>query len=494
MKHLLTLFLILLFDLLAGLNYAQSTNNQLDKKYSIQELKEDFRILRDNLEITNPMLYAYTSKEDMDNAFNQIEESINKPMTSIEFYREITALHKFIKNAHTKFDVPPGYAHALEKELPRFPFEVYYDNDVLYVFKNNSSIDTIKEGSVIKSINGEPAATLFKEFVDNTRRDGYNLTGPERMVINNFGKAYAYFKGTPSLFQLEITTPDGINQQFEISGIKLEEIKKNKLARYIEEDKPWYKSKDPLLLFKIENGIAYMTIKIFQNEYIKHVGQRFKKFLDESFATMRAEGIQELVLDLRNNGGGDDKNIFKLFSQVYNEPFIPYKNKIGSFRKIEDKKYYVERSLFNLIIPFQLRNINSGRSKYTKRPIQPSENVYNGNIYVLTNGFTFSASGYLTSLFKNYNRAIIIGEETGGNQNQCTAGIFKTLKLPHTLIKVPMWLTFSEINVDLKNTGHGVNPDYIVKPSINDVLQDKDVVMDFTKKLIHEINSKALTN
>lgn len=46
------------------------------------------------------------------------------------------------------------------------------------------------------------------------------------------------------------------------------------------------------------------------------------------------------------------------------------------------------------------------------------------------------------------------------------------------------------MNVRLKNTGHGVNPDYILKSSITDILQEKDKEMEFVLSLIKKRDGK----
>jgi len=44
------------------------------------------------------------------------------------------------------------------------------------------------------------------------------------------------------------------------------------------------------------------------------------------------------------------------------------------------------------------------------------------------------------------------------------------------------------MNVQLKNTGHGVVPDYAVRPGINDILEDRDLELELALKLIREAN------
>ena len=59
-----------------------------------------------------------------------------------------------------------------------------------------------------------------------------------------------------------------------------------------------------------------------------------------------------------------------------------------------------------------------------------------------------------------------------------------SIDLPHTRITGILPLSLNEMNVKLKNTGHGVLPDYYTKPTITDILQEKDVEMEFVISLI----------
>ena len=76
------------------------------------------------------------------------------------------------------------------------------------------------------------------------------------------------------------------------------------------------------------------------------------------------------------------------------------------------------------------------------------------------------------------------GEEAGGNPNQNVSGVGLSLVLPHSQIQVTMPLVLFEMNVSFENTGRGVIPDYKVRKSWKDVLEKRDVVMEFTKELI----------
>jgi len=60
------------------------------------------------------------------------------------------------------------------------------------------------------------------------------------------------------------------------------------------------------------------------------------------------------------------------------------------------------------------------------------------------------------------------------------------MTLPNTgnRIVMPFWQW--EMNTTFENTGYGVLPDYPIRPSIQDMIDGKDVVMEFTLDLIQQ--------
>mgnify|MGYP001579970048 CR=1 FL=1 len=93
-----------------------------------------------------------------------MENSINEPMTSIEFYRKIAPLNKILRNLHTRFWPSAEYEKAIETNLLGFPFDIYWHNGKMYVLRNHSKNESILPGWEIKSINGEPVRAIFQKI------------------------------------------------------------------------------------------------------------------------------------------------------------------------------------------------------------------------------------------------------------------------------------------------------------------------------------------
>jgi C-terminal processing protease CtpA/Prc len=166
-----------------------------------------------------------------------------------------------------------------------------------------------------------------------------------------------------------------------------------------------------------------------------------------------------------------------LMSHLHDSTFYYYKKRT-TFRK-PNTKFVKKEDIYEI----------KGKGVWTGR-VKPSKDVYKGAVYVLMNGYSVSATGEFIGHLKNINRTVFIGEEAGGNPVTFTGGESLALDLPHSRITGTIPLQWVVMNVRLKNTGHGVIPDYDVQPSITDILGERDLEMELAMKLI----KKNLTN
>lgn len=473
---------------------AQNLVSEIDEKHSIEELKSDFEILKVNLEKIHTGLYTYTDKNKMNQSFDSICATINRPLSSMEFYRQVSVLNSIIKNGHTAILPSISYDKALQQNLPRFPFDVYWDNNSLYVLRNNSTNDDILEGSRIKSINGKASEVVFNYLVSNWTRDGYNKTKPEAEISDNFDFFYAYFIGTTPSYSLEIVSKEGSINSYKVKGLSKEEISKNRTKKYGGEGKNGMDIGEPALVFARQNNIGIMTIKDFSTSYYKSTGQDYKKFFKKSFENLQDSNAKSLILDLRNNTGGKSKPVAELLSYLLDKPFTVYKSITSTSGKIPNPRLYTYKIWWwNLMSFLWLKKEGDvylfSRGEYGLKPTQPSSPHFTGKVYVLINPYSFSATGEAASLIKESQiRSTFIGEEAGGNANQNTSGYRPILELPNTGLRILIPTQLSELNVNSRNRGHGVIPDYKIRPTVDDLLNKKDVALDVAFKLIKEEN------
>lgn len=475
----------------------QKAPYDLDKKYSVTELKADLATYKTQLEKVHTGLYVYHTKAEFDAYFQELENSISKPMTDVEFHRLTFPLNKLIANGHTRPIPSIGYMDGVLFDWKIFPFEVYVDKGQLYVLKNLSDDTSIKDGTIIHSINGEKAMDIYNFFVDQIWRDGYNKTAPETDGYEIFNEWYAYLKGLPESFELTIEKPNGKKQSITIAPKTMKAMQAIKEVRYPNTKKDW--EDDPnvkALELAIDGTIATMTIRSWSVDDYKEKGQKkFKKFFQQAFEQIENSRVEHLILDFRNNGGGDPVPTIELFTHLYSESFTFYKSATSNIGKISDNELYGIDWFYRTMYKAGFKKKGD---KYEPnwliglfgvkgfKPSKPNKTVYNGKVYVLTNASCFSATGEMTSILKSHDRGVFIGEEPGGNPNTNTSGLQAVMTLPNTRNRVVMPFWQWEMNTTFANTGYGVKPDYPVRPSIQDMMDGRDVVMAFTLDLIQQ--------
>ena len=116
---------------------------------------------------------------------------------------------------------------------------------------------------------------------------------------------------------------------------------------------------------------------------------------------------------------------------------------------------------------------------------KPKNNVFNGKLFVLINGGSFSNSGIVASCLKRYKRATFIGEETGGN-NKVLAGYIHEYALPNTGIQIQIPTKQFLLDEHLPLSGQGTLPDYGVQPDLPNILNNHDKVLHFAIDLIQK--------
>lgn len=152
------------------------------------------------------------------------------------------------------------------------------------------------------------------------------------------------------------------------------------------------------------NPIQFSTVVERENKKIGYLVylqflSAFDNGLREVFADFKAKGVNELVLDLRYNGGGAISSAVTLSSLIVknlSENNIMYKDQWN--KEITD--YFVQRNGANFF------------NRYFKN--EPDNLGSLQRVYVLTSRSTASASELVINSLKPYMEVIVIGDNTAG--------------------------------------------------------------------------------
>jgi hypothetical protein len=453
MKNNLGYILVLILCLLAAGGIAQLVSDQ-PRQFTVSQLKDDFTVFRTSFEKKHPNLYLYTPKQRLDSLFDSLYQQINRPMTLGEFYKHITIVSSLIKDGHDYILPPEDTRTYNNKNENFFPLHVTWIDGKLYADMNCTADSTaIKDGAQILSINGMPAGDVMKQLLDRQVRDGYSETYPVWILNNYFREYYSYIFGNPALFTIVYKTSDaGVALTTKIKALAKDSIgyyiHKKYAARLTEK-------KEGQGVFLETNKTletAILTIKTFDDDVLRDdYSQNFRSAVYGYFDKIKKDNIHTLVVDLRDNQGGDPENGILLLSWLLDTPFTM---------------------------------IQKGPSSGVHKPVKEP---YKGKLYVLVNGGSFSNTAMVSSCLDSFKRAIFVGQETGGNKF-ILSGDAEDIELPATKIHCQVSTTPYILRADYKttNNGHGVIPQYITAPDIEDILRGEDRVKEYVMGLIRD--------
>jgi C-terminal processing protease CtpA/Prc len=444
-QRLTILLIFVLSTSFIGLRVGAQTTDKALQKYSTAALQHDFSLLRKTLELKHPSLYRYKSKDIIDALLDSCFQSIRDSMTLVDFFRITCVAIGAIGDGHADCEPPQRALDDLEKSTKMFPLRVWIRGDKAYIFCEK---DGLSSGTEIVSIDQHPVSEIASRMLDCFQGDGAIKTQRLHNLNDdpvNFSLLYYMIYGPKPLFDVEYRNSSGEKQKTALPADYVKNIRC---------DIQTEKLKGLALDFQ-SNGVAVLTVGTFDMK-----GNKFNQFLKNSFAEINRRQCRTVIIDLRNNGGGEDENGACQYSYLTNRPFSYY----ASVETVERKFRPEEHPQLRLQ--------------------QPSSTPFLGDVYFLINGYTFSAAAEFCAVARSEKRGEFIGEETGGGYYGNTAGNDTVLVLPKTGIKVVIPLVKYTLAVHkAEYPDRGIIPEHVVIPSLADVIGHKDVQLQYALQL-----------
>src|ERR1051326_4417929 len=102
------------------------------------DLRDDLAALRYTFEHSHGTLYRYTSKQQMDAAFDAVAAQLDHPMTDLQFTRLIMQLVDTVHDAHTSVRLSPAGQRTVD-DATFFPLDLRFIDGHAFVEKNLST-------------------------------------------------------------------------------------------------------------------------------------------------------------------------------------------------------------------------------------------------------------------------------------------------------------------------------------------------------------------
>ncbi|MDC8104411.1 S41 family peptidase [Chryseobacterium sp. B21-037] len=492
----------ILFGLIFLWSCSSLTNSERQEGTLIEpeQLKKDVDYAYTKLKEMHPQLYRYITRKDLDFKIDSIKQTINEPLTPTQFYFKLQPVITSIREGHLSLMIP---FEKLKREYGGRKlftyFKYYIKDDHLYIVANKDSIQNIKPGTEILSINNIPISFYISKYRKLISSDGRNTTFTPYYLKDMFFVFFSMENGFLEQVKIE-TLYNNKKQTFIIERDKQSEAEKAKSQTQANGSFHCPMNRNFKFLDE-NNSIAYINIKKFSNN-------KSDRFYKNTFERIKEAKSDYLILDIRNNYGGSLQEINNLYSYLVSEPFTLIKpSRLNSGYTPLKTNYFkksspLEYALKGITYPtyFFLKTLhtykgNDGKFYYKIKAdnvTKPNKNAFHGKIFVLVNGGSYSASSIISSKLKFDKVATLVGEETGGANDGTVAGFYSYQVLPNSKLTLPIGLLLVNPNITLTNSQRGVIPDVTITETLLDIINKNDVQLAWVKKEIEKEKARKI--
>jgi hypothetical protein len=439
-------------------------------RLSEKQLKEDLGLAFESIEQIHPNMYAYTTEEDFSRFREQLYNKAGQSMTRLEFYKALAPVVASLKNGHT-FISPPceEFLEYTGKGGKIFPVEFYMDKTSVFL-KNYSGPMELPLGGEVIAIDDQNTKDYLVKFA------GYFPSEHKTYNIGHLQEDLPFYlwleKDKHKSLNLKIRSQETI-KDFDIKPLSYREIAKlsKKVKNHSKEETT---SRKPYL-YRYLNEYETGLIKFDSFDNLNE----FEKFLEKPFGDIQKQNVKNLIIDIRNNPGGDSRLGDALLGYLTDKPFRQWEK--GEV-KLSPQVFDAEPGLKQRYPEAKIGSIKS----FKFLPINPGNNPlrFCGRTFVLTGTRTASSAMSFAATVKHYRIGVLIGRET--EDTPVNYGHCVYIELPNSKLELSVACKHF-VCVGSKDDGRGVLPDYEVLDKPEDMAKDIDTVLQFTLELIkHE--------
>lgn len=366
-------------------------------RFSPEQLRQDLQFLRQAIETTHPEPDLRAGRAAYEEAFRLAQERLRQPLSRDEAWRALAAMNPAFNDAHLAVLLPDWRAETrahLAAGGKLFPFEVTIDRQGgLHLVAALGGGASALAGRQLDSINGMPAARILAELGALVHGDtpAFRNKVLERRLWLYYWKTY----GAPERFALGI-------------GGKVHEVP---AATALPATMAADQSFEQAFQFRmLPGGVGLLTVKQFSWPD----KQRFYAFTERAFTALRDAGARTLLIDVRENGGGDDDMW-----------------KTGIVRYIADKPFrngssYVKKVIEGRAAPGEkVGDVVNGFVDSWEQPEPAHPLHFRGKVFVLVGDMTYSSAVLFSNSVQDFGFARLVGaggyayvRQTGGTQKQ----------------------------------------------------------------------------
>jgi len=468
---------------------------------SAAQARADLALLRRGFDTLHPGLHRRATPADIDAAFAAADQAVAGGSTQTGMFLLCSQIAAAVNCGHTwasHYNARPDMKQLLLAGRDKLPFTLRWVQGRALV--TGSAAPEVAAGSELLAIDGRPVAEIVAALLPLLRADGQHAGA--------IGKRRAQLDSVPSgggmdwLFPLRFPPTGG---RWKLT-LREQPLQPASLARdvvvpaiNVAERQRSVPAPTQSWSFERDGDTALLRLPTFafwNNEF------KADAFLLRTFAAIRS--LPYLVIDLRDNEGGDDAIARQVLAQLLRAPYeVPAVRLESAYEQVPEdllphlgtwnRSFYDRRG--------QATPLPGGRWALpapARVRVEPLATPYPGRSVVLV-GPQNSSAGYLFARdVQRSGAAVLMGEATGGNQRGLNGGQLAWLTLPNSGVAVDIPLraafTLGDGKTDGETEGEndsegappdrGVLPELPVTPRFEDAAAGIDTTLEAARSLI----------
>ena len=485
-------------------NYDKFNDYQKDASYLVELIEQSY-----------PRLNNKIAKNDFVKLSNNLIESLESVTTSFEFEIQVQQYIAQLKDGHTDMK---SFAVSLVEDKNYFSWYLFQEKENWFIDLIDTALDSNLIGAKMVAINDIPMHEIMEKvenFESGENQYYRSSTFMSRVMHPKYWVALGVSKTENEIYF-------SIEQNDEIKKYQLtakEEFTFHRI-KAPERKYPFSRKQNNGFSYKIDKteNFAYLQMNTcldyvtYKSELKNYTNFLFRPFammylkkdtkdarnfglvLQSLFKEIHKNEVDNLIIDLRHNSGGDERLgkqlIWYLTERVDIKGFTDYLQVSEYFKKTakvdykmynnEYKKKYdkpIPRGEINLTEEFYYQSyfddVTKSDSPYL---LDNSIPKFKGNVYVIVGPDTFSAGQVLATTISDNKLGKIVGTPLG-NMPTCQTGA-SMLKLPKTKTILSLSYFYSERPDKSKNHEISLFPDIEIYQTYDDLVKGIDSVIE----------------
>ena len=393
---------LLVLGMLAGAAHAA------EPVLTAEQLQQDVQFIRQTIAEIHPDPGVSIAPAQLDAALDAAGRELAAPMDRDAAWRVLARMNAQFADAHLAL-LQPERDRQAEAHLAAggafFPYEVHISPEgQLFIRAELGGITSTLAGARIEQVNGVPATRIVQELLQQAHGDtaAFRAEVLSRRFWFHYWKTY----GAPASYTLvrggkAFSVPASTARPELLTGSADTDFAKVYRFELLGKD------------------TAMLTI----NQFSWPDKKKFHAFTADAFKRMRDAGIANLLIDVRENVGGDD--------DMWKEGVLPY---------IATRPYRHASTYLKKVIPGRasatekVGDVVHGTLESWEQPQPDNPLLFKGRVYVLVGGMTYSSAVLFSNVMQDFGFGQLVGERSRARARQ--SGGIQVRKLPNTQLEL----------------------------------------------------------